>query len=445
MKKERNELDELERRLNRGIKKTATVSFKKFLFTAFHLFSRFVTEVFEKTFTLLLFFLFFVPIGLCLTIRKIFTWKAIFIRKNIYWLNGRRKLIRYFNCENYLLSNAALLFQVLTFDLKLIGVSIKEYDSKNREAGDACLYKEKPGVFNLWFLRSSSRIAHEGKAKIELEYNYKKDFFGDCALIVKSIPAAFFHVSTNNYYPEINLFGITFSNMTMRDAVDKIRDDIRNKQRRKIYFVNPDCFNKAFSNYSYVEVLQKADYIFPDGIGVHLACKMIKKPLKENINGTDMLPFLCRASLQDGFTFFLLGGKPGIAAKMKESLEKQYPAIRIIGEQDGYFDRNTETGNVITRINELNPDVLLVAFGAPMQELWIDKYFEQLDCPIMMGVGGLFDFYSGNIRRAPTWMRETGLEWFFRLLMEPSRMFRRYVIGNPLFIFRVIKWKSFTR
>ncbi|MFA7232351.1 MAG: WecB/TagA/CpsF family glycosyltransferase [Victivallaceae bacterium] len=445
MKKERKEIAELERRLNRGIKKTATVSLQKFLFTAFYLFSKFVTEVFEKIFTLSLFFLFFVPIGLCLIVRKIFTRKTIFIRKNIYWLNGRQKLIRYFNCKNYLLSNAALLFHVLTFDLKLIGVSIKEYDSKNREAGDTCLYEEKPGVFNLWFLRSSSRIAHEGKTKIEMEYNYKKDFFGDCALIVKSIPAAFFHVSTSNYYPEINLLDITFCNMTMRDAVDKIREDIRNRLRRKIYFVNADCFNKAFSNHSYVEVLQKADYIFPDGIGVHLACKMTKKPLKENVNGTDMLPFLCRASLLDGFTFFLLGGKPGVAAKMKENLEKQYPAIRIIGEQDGYFNRSTETEKVIERIKELNPDVLLVAFGAPMQELWIDKYFCQLNSPIMMGVGGLFDFYSGNIRRAPTWMRETGLEWVFRLMMEPARMFRRYIIGNPLFIFRVIKWKSLTR
>jgi N-acetylglucosaminyldiphosphoundecaprenol N-acetyl-beta-D-mannosaminyltransferase len=371
--------------------------------------------------------------------------KPVFLEKTVYGKNGNPIVIKYFNFATYYLKNASLFYYVFSGRLQLAGVSIKEYVPDNRSLGDACLFEAPPGIFNLWFLRSSSKIAHEGRQNIEIEYNYKRRLIGDLMLLIKSIPAAFFHVEAVEYQPEINLLGITFKNLTMRDAVGSMVDDMRRGTRKKAFFVNPDCFNKAINNNNYFALLKNADYIFPDGIGVHLACKMIKTPLRENVNGTDMLPFLVQAAVNHSFSIFLLGGKPGIAAAMKLKLENLYPGVIICGEQHGYFDRDAENQKIVDKINCANPDLLLVAFGVPHQEEWICRNFEQLNCRIAMGVGGLFDFYSGNIKRAPQWMREIGMEWFFRFLMEPSRMFKRYFVGNPLFVVRVILWRRHVR
>ena len=154
-----------------------------------------------------------------------------------------------------------------------------------------------------------------------------------------------------------------------------------------------------------------------------------------------MLPFLCSLAEENKFSIFLLGGKPGIPEKMRENLLLKYPDLNIVGVHHGFFDRETEEGYIIDEINKASADILLVAFGAPTQEKWIYNHRKQLKPQILMGVGGLFDFFSGNIPRAPKWMREMGFEWIFRLLQEPKRMWKRYIIGNPVFIFRVFRWK----
>ena len=441
MKKDLNNINSLEKTLDSS-ERGLTVASRKLLFMIYSAAASSAAWLVKYLIALFLFTVITLPLLIFLIFRKMSAGGNIFIAADIIGQRGAPVRIRYFNFKKYYWRNASLFSYVLSGKLQLTGLSIKEYDMQNRVPGDACLYNAKPGIFSLWFLRSSSRIAHKSKLEIEMEYNFKSSLWGDILLIVKSIPAAFFHIEGKDYQSEINLLGIKFQNMTMREAVERIAGDIEKKQRRKIFFVNPDCFNKIFSDKDYFELLHKADYIFPDGIGVHLACKMINNPLKENINGTDMLPFLCRTALQRGFSFFLFGGKPGIAARMKAKLEDDYPGIKIAGEQHGYFDREKDGAAVMAKIKQQNPDILLVAFGVPVQEKWIEDNFDKIDCRIAMGVGGLFDFYSGNIRRAPTWMREIGMEWFFRFLMEPKRMFKRYFIGNPVFIFRVLRWKS---
>jgi len=137
-----------------------------------------------------------------------------------------------------------------------------------------------------------------------------------------------------------------------------------------------------------------------------------------------------------GRSLFLLGARPGVAAAAAQSMRQRYPALRIAGTRDGYFDAAEEPA-VIEQINASGADILLVAFGAPRQDLWLHQHRDVLAPPVRMGVGGLFDFYSGRIPRAPEWMREIGLEWAYGLLQEPGRMWRRYVIGNPLFLYRV--------
>ena len=190
------------------------------------------------------------------------------------------------------------------------------------------------------------------------------------------------------------------------------------------------------------EFLQSTSYILGDGSGVRYASKIVKPQIVDNVNGTDLLPLLCEYSERHERRLFLLGARPGIAEKMRENLLRKYPKLQIVGVRHGYFERDLESAEVIAEINASRADILLVAFGAPFQEKWIAQHFAEINCPIQLGVGGLFDFYSGNIPRAPFWMRRLGIEWVFRLWQEPARMWRRYIIGNPLFIIRLLKWKK---
>ena len=151
---------------------------------------------------------------------------------------------------------------------------------------------------------------------------------------------------------------------------------------------------------------------------------------------------ICQYSVERGRKLFLLGAKPGVTEQMKDNLIRKNPDLQITDTQHGYFDWTKESQQIIEKINQSGADILLVAFGAPLQEKWINKYFDQINCSVQMGVGGLFDFFSGNISRAPRWIRILGLEWVFRLIQEPKRMWRRYILGNPLFIFRLYKWKK---
>ena len=134
----------------------------------------------------------------------------------------------------------------------------------------------------------------------------------------------------------------------------------------------------------------------------------------------------------------MLGGKPGVAEKAMENAKAKFPAAKFIGAAPGFFADSAEEQKVIEKINALDPDILLVAMGVPKQEKWIAKHRHELVCGIALAVGGLLDFVSGRIPRAPVWMRRLGIEWCYRLYQEPRRMFRRYVIGNPLFLLRVI-------
>ncbi len=163
--------------------------------------------------------------------------------------------------------------------------------------------------------------------------------------------------------------------------------------------------------------------------------------MRENINGTDMLPFLCRLCRDNGWGMYFLGAKPGVAEKMSVLLKERFPGLKVAGFRDGYFD-DAQSGEVVKEINASGAEMLMVAFGVPKQEKWIQKWRNELNVHVVMGVGGLFDFYSGNIKRAPVWLREVGGEWIYRILQEPRRMWRRYIVGNPVFLYRVIKWKK---
>lgn len=248
-----------------------------------------------------------------------------------------------------------------------------------------------------------------------------------------------------SHIEKLSLLGVNFFNIRMSQALTLVAEAIKNGVQRTVFFVNADCLNKAVSDKEYLQILNQGDYVLPDGSGVKLGCKINGKTIVENINGTDMLPLLCELAVQNDFSFYFLGAKPSVALKAKQTLEQQYQGLRIVGEQHGYFTKNSsEENSIIDIINKSKADILLIAFGSPAQEKWIYQHASALSPKVLMGVGGLFDFYSGNIPRAPRWLRQRGLEWTYRFYQEPRRMFKRYIFGNPLFIYRVYYRKWFT-
>ena len=235
----------------------------------------------------------------------------------------------------------------------------------------------------------------------------------------------------------LNIRNIRLVNVALDDALNAIHAAVRQKVVTKIAFVNADCINIAARNAVYLADLQAMDWVFTDGIGVRLAGQLLKQPVRANVNGTDMFPRLCEDLALEGRRIFLLGAAPGVAHAAGEWAQARYPGLKLVGTHHGYF-KPDELPDVLERIRQAQPDVLLVGLGAPHQERWIQAHATALGVPVTMGVGGLYDYYSGRIPRAPLWMRRHGLEWLFRLWQEPSRLARRYLIGNWLFMLRVL-------
>ena len=233
------------------------------------------------------------------------------------------------------------------------------------------------------------------------------------------------------YRPRI--FGIPCDNTTMREALDQL-DEMVKKRSSFGVFINAHCLNIACRDKDYAEILNQADAVWPDGSGVRMAGRLRKFPVPENVNGTDMFPLICGKS----YRIYMLGGGPGVAEKAMRKARERFPAAEFVGAAPGFFADAAQERSVIAEINRLDPDILLVAMGVPKQEKWIAAHRHELVCGAALAVGGLLDFISERIPRAPMWMRRMGIEWCYRLYREPRRMFRRYVFGNPLFLFRVI-------
>lgn len=240
----------------------------------------------------------------------------------------------------------------------------------------------------------------------------------------------------------LEIFGVSIDTPTLSAAVSSVVALARREkpQCSQIAFVNADCLNIAFNDWSYKYTLDQCDNVFADGQGIRVAARTMGQPAPSNVNGTDMFPLLCEASaFADGPSLYLLGGKPGVAVRCTESIRKRFPGVKILGAEDGYFSERSEE-EVLSDIADQQPDILLVAMGAPLQEQWIAKHKANLGAGVAIGVGGLFDFYSGDIARAPSPIRRAGFEWVWRLAMEPRRMARRYILGNPLFLWRL--WQN---
>ncbi len=237
-----------------------------------------------------------------------------------------------------------------------------------------------------------------------------------------------------------SVFGVKFFCGTMDEALFKIDSLVKSKKSHHVAFINAHCLNIAYKNKEYRKVLDNCSEVFADGIGAKIGAKILGYKVEENVNGTDMFPILA----QKPYRIYLFGGAPGVASKALENARKLNGKAEFAGCADGFFMEKSEA-EIFSELAELNIDILLVALGVPKQEEWIKCNLDKLSGCTAVGVGGLLDFVSERIPRAPRWMRKLNIEWCFRLYCEPSRLFKRYIIGNPLFIMRVFKskiWRS---
>ncbi|BAJ01477.1 glycosyl transferase, WecB/TagA/CpsF family [Shewanella violacea DSS12] len=252
---------------------------------------------------------------------------------------------------------------------------------------------------------------------------------------------------------KIPLLGLKLDNLTMNDMLENIVQQALTHQQARLNplsvdkpinmlqyaFVNADCLNISAKDPSYLRCLRASCHmVFADGSGIRLASQWKGYSPKDNLNGTDMFPRLCERLSNERLSLFLLGGEPGVADKTAENIQRKYPNLQIAGTHHGFLTTPQLNQAVINQINDSGTSVLLVAMGVPQQEIWLEAHRDKLKIGVGIGVGGLFDFYSGNIKRAPLWVRQLGMEWICRLTEEPARMWKRYILGNPLFLYRVL-------
>lgn len=236
----------------------------------------------------------------------------------------------------------------------------------------------------------------------------------------------------------LDIRNIRLTNIGMEDALNAIDAALVARTPTQVAFVNADCVNIAAGNPYYHETLTKMDWVFCDGIGMKIAGKILSKPIRENVNGTDMFPLLCKDLASKGARLYFLGARPGVARATASRMKEQFPGLVVAGCQHGFFHPE-QLPEVIGDIRASQADVIFVAMGAPRQEAWIRENFPATGATVAIAVGGLFDFYSGNIPRASLWIRRLGMEWIWRLLQEPRRLWRRYLLGNWCFMARIIK------
>ncbi len=384
----------------------------------------------------------FLPVALVLWVRRLLGGAPVFQVRTIRGGGGVPVQVSKFNIGSGMLANLPLFVEMFRGRLALVGIEPEAYHQNGGYGQEQDeLDQVRPGLVTLWGVRRDSRIAHQGKLAIQLEYVRNKGLVYDFLLLLRAFSLKLYSGSAvSATSPLLNLFGLNVANLTMSQAITAMQTRIRQKRQSTVFFVNPDCCNKMYEDREYFGILEESDYVFPDGVGLLIAGKLLGTPMRENINGTDMLPFLCELARREGQSLFLLGGKPGVAETMAARITEAY-GVMVAGTGHGYFDHERSSAEVIAAINESGAGMLLVAFGAPLQEKWLSRHRKELRPLMLFGVGGLFDFYSGRIRRAPVWVREMGFEWVFRMLMEPGRMWKRYVLGNPLFLFRVLAWK----
>ncbi|MCM3630338.1 WecB/TagA/CpsF family glycosyltransferase [Paenibacillus glycanilyticus] len=243
---------------------------------------------------------------------------------------------------------------------------------------------------------------------------------------------------------KVELFGVAFDNLTMTAALEEVDKlvVINRNNNTSSFIVTPNVDHLVNLNKDrlFKEVYEKASLRFVDGMPIVLLSKLFKKPLKEKISGADLTPKLIEMAYHKKYKVFIFGSKPGVAEAVANKYSKNYDnqiQISTYSPPFGFEKQEDELKKCLGIINEFKPDILLVSLGSPKGELFISQNLKILNVPVCMQVGAAIDFMAGTVKRAPLWMQKVGLEWFYRFLMEPKRMFKRYFV-NDVYFFRLI-------
>ena len=228
-----------------------------------------------------------------------------------------------------------------------------------------------------------------------------------------------------------NILGFDVCTMNSDELLAGIYEDYKNDIRNFIVNINPEIIVHNYENEEFKKQLNMQKYQIPDGIGVILASKMKKGRIKRRITGIDFMYEICKKSVQTGAKIFLYGAKPGVAELAKKELEKKYPGINVVGVCDGYIEET----EAVSIISEASPDIIFVGLGSPKQEEFILKNMDKLEfVKIFMPVGGSFDVVSKKLKRAPDWMIKINMEWLYRLIKQPKRIFRQAKLLKFIFL-----------
>ncbi|MCX0355172.1 WecB/TagA/CpsF family glycosyltransferase [Clostridium perfringens] len=241
----------------------------------------------------------------------------------------------------------------------------------------------------------------------------------------------------------VTFLNIEVDNLTMDEAIDTAEELILKKEPSYVVTPNVDHIVKLETDKEFQDVYKNADLILTDGMPLIWISKMKGNPIKEKISGSDFFPKLCERAAKKGYSLFLLGAAEGVASKAAENLKEKYNGLNIVGTYSpsyGFEKKDEEIKEIIKIINDVKPDILAVGLGAPKQEKFLYKYRNELNVPISLAIGASIDFEAGNINRAPKWMQNCGLEWFYRLCKEPKRMFRRYIVDDSKIIRIALKY-----
>lgn len=237
-----------------------------------------------------------------------------------------------------------------------------------------------------------------------------------------------------------NILGVPFNNMSPVETVELLNVYLNGDTKAAVYTPNPEMVMTALKDPEFMEVLNTSAVNIPDGIGIVYASRFTENRIEERVPGCDTVLALFDKMRNTKKTAYFFGGAPGVAEKAKEEMEKRFKGLTVVGTADGYFDEEKEQ-LIIADINEKKPDLLLVGIGFPKQEKWIAKHLDGLDVKVAIGVGGSLDVFSGTVKRAPKAFIKLNLEWFYRLLCQPSRIGR--MMQLPAFMVEVIKDRYF--
>lgn len=236
-----------------------------------------------------------------------------------------------------------------------------------------------------------------------------------------------------------HVLGVPFDTVTMEQAVAKAKKMLTEEGQHFICTPNPEIVMEARKDKELMNILHEADMVIPDGIGVVWASKYSETRLTERVAGYDLTQNLMAELAATGQTFYFFGGAPGVASAAARMMMKKYPGLKVVGVHNGYFDEKEEK-KIIQDIKTKSPSILLVGLGAPKQEKWIYDNIRLVGAKVAIGVGGSFDVMAGNVERAPKIFRKLGLEWFYRLITQPTRW--RRMMRLPKFALTVLKTKG---